>query len=99
MHLIEEIQPYEGWTLWWELYDEGPDRYPSDWYEARHPEHGTMILQTSSFNFHMTQERFEFLIRQEGRQDKVPCSFGYQGVIGVPWSDEAIDKEIANASG
>lgn len=47
----------------------------------------------------MTQERFEFLVGQEGRQNRVPSRFGYQGFIGVPWDDdEAIDTGIAKAS-
>lgn len=95
---VEGIEPYEGWVLFYDLYDHGCDRYPTDWYEAHHPEHGTRLLQTSSYSFTMTQERFEFLVRQEGRQNKVPSALGYQGVIGVPWSNEAIDREIANAT-
>lgn len=98
MSPVEGIAPYEGWVLWHDLYDHGNERYPTDWYEARHPEHGTRLLQTSAYSFHMTQERFEFLVRQEGRQNRVPSAIGYQGFIGVPWSDDAIDKEIANAS-
>lgn len=98
MSPVDNIEPYEGWVLWHDLYDHGHERYPTDWYEARHPEHGTRLLQTSAYSFHMTQERFEFLVRQEGRQHKVKSEFGYNGEIGVPWSDEAIDEGIAHAS-
>lgn len=98
MSPVENIAPYEGWVLWRDLYDYGNDRYPTNWYEARHPDQGTRLLQTSGYSFTMTQERFEFLVRQEGRQNIIPCSSGYQGVIGVPWSNNAIDAEIARAS-
>jgi hypothetical protein len=94
---VENIEPYEGWVLWHDLYDYGGDRLPTDWWEARHPEHGTRLLQASGYSFTMTQERFEFLVRQEGRQNQVPCESGYQGVIRVPWTNEAIDRSIANA--
>lgn len=98
MNRVDDIKPYEGWVLFHDLYDHGQDRYPSDWYEARHPDHGTRLLQTSAYRFTMTQERFEFLVRQEGRQRKVKSSVGYNGEIGVPWDNESIDREIANAA-
>lgn len=97
MDIVENIKPYEGWVPYHDLYDHGQDRYPTDWYEARHPELGTRLLQTSSYRFSMTQERFEFLVRQEGRQRKIKWPDGHE--VGVPWDNEAIDQEIANASG
>lgn len=94
---VEGIEPVDGWVLMWMEYPYD-DRLPENWYEAHHPEHGTKLLQVSGRNFHPTQERFAWLIEHGTVQNKIPCSFGYQGVLGVPWNDETIDEEIARAA-
>lgn len=93
MQRVDGIEPYNGWVLMWEEYFE-TERYNSDWYEAHHPEHGTLLLQVTGRGFIPTQARFEFLVRQRGLQNRVPFKYGYQGMIGVPWNNQSIDRAI-----
>lgn len=93
MQRVDGIEPYNGWVLMWEEYFE-TDRYNTDWYEAHHPEHGTLLLQVTGRGFIPTQDRFEFLVRQGGRQRQVPVVTHPGHMMGVPWDNESIDRAI-----
>lgn len=91
---VEGIEPIEGWVMMWDLYDYGGNRHPTPRYEAHHPEHGTILFQTSGYYFHPTQDRFDWLLRNGMVQRRVPSPYGHKGFIGIPWSDDAIDAAI-----
>jgi len=80
--------------MMWMEYDYGHDRKPTPWYEAHHPEHGTILFQTSGYSFHPTQARFDWLLRNGMVQRRVPSPYGHNGFMGIPWCDESIDAEI-----
>lgn len=95
---VEGIDPVDGWVLMWMEYDHGHERYPTPWYEAHHPELGTRLFQTSGYSFHPTQDRFAWLLEHGTVQRKVPSAIGWNGEIGVPWCDEAIDRAILESA-
>lgn len=87
------IEPHLGWVLMHDDYEDG-DRFTRNWWEA-HKDGERKLLQVSDFRFTMTQARFNWLVENNFPHRQVQHS---HGPVGVPWTDDAIDERIANAS-
>lgn len=81
------IEPYEGWSMW-ELVSRDGDGFFYSEYIARCIE-GDVVLDVSRFNFTPTQERFDWLVRNE-----FPARRGTG-----PWDDADVDWGIAHEVG
>lgn len=83
----EDIEPYFGWTLMHDIYEDG-DGFNRNLWEAHHFSGARQVIHVSDFSFTMTQSRFNWLVENNFPRSRTKA----------PWFSDEMDRMIANAS-